>query len=674
MLLKSASIQNFRSLVDVEVKIDPLTTLVVGRNNTGKTSFVDLFCKFFGSRDARFVLEDFSTQRIADLREAIDLYAESESGRAQGDGEAAKGLLDRAIGKLPVIRLTLTIGYDESDDLAALADVILDLDENCYEAVVEATVEVAKPLEFFARYLAERQSADIAIDKYLERGFQRVFAVRYFAVDARRASHRKEVSRAVIDRIFCAKFVYAQNKFDDSSTDRTNNLSRTFETYYKTNSGDLGNENVETIDKALATVSVQLDENYEKLFRPIFDDLNSFGLDTITPVQKLRIVSLLEADEILRDSTRIRYPSGEDDYLLPEGHNGLGYTKLIFTILQVVGFYENYKRLSPQPGFQILFIEEPEAHLHPQMQEAFIKNIRDFIEGKTGWNVQVVITTHSSHIVTSSGFDGIRYFACTGEGLKVKDLCRFKESILPSKDGSTPDGSETYRFLFQYMVLHRCDMFFADMVIMIEGAVERLLLPEMIAKSAPSLKHRYVSVIEVGGAYADKFKELLEFIGVATLIITDIDSVDAADKRRRCPTAHEGAVSSNATIKNWLPGESEIAKLVALNVDRKIKGRVRVAYQQPEEEGGPCGRSFEEAFIIANAEKLSQDANKLALGKVFTAKDGTVFSPDAIRAASYEIADALDKKTDFAFDVMRLGGWRTPLYIEEGLEWLSATL
>ncbi len=671
MRLKCAKIQNFRSLEGIEVEIDSLTTLVVGRNNTGKTSFVDLFSKFFGSDDARFVLEDFSTSRIADLRESIKLYVESESKHAEGDDVAAKELLDAAIGKLPVIRLALTIEYGETDDLAALADVILDLDEDRFEAIVEATVEVVKPLEFFARYLAERQSADIEIDKYLQRNFGRIFAVQYFAVDVDRAAHRKAVSRTVVERIFCAKFIYAQNKLDDASVDNTRNLSRTFETYYQANSDDSGNESIEKIDEALANVSAELDKNYEELFRPIFDDLNGFGLDTITPVQKLRIVSLLEASKILRGSTRLQYPSGEDDYPLPEGHNGLGYTKLIFTILQVVGFYENYKRLLPQPGFQVLFIEEPEAHLHPQMQEAFIKNIRDFIDQKTGWNVQVVITTHSSHIVTSSGFDGIRYFDCSGEGLEVKDLCRFKGSILPGKDGGASDGNETFRFLFQYMVLHRCDMFFADMVILIEGTVERLLLPAIIDRCAPSLKHKYVSVIEVGGAYALKFKELLEFIGVPTLIITDIDSVDAADKRKKCPTNLGGAVSSNATLKSWLPGESEIVKLLELGPEKKVAGKVRVAYQGPEEENGPCGRSFEEAFIIANAEKLSQDAGQLELGKAFVADSGAVYSADEIKAMAYDIAASLEKKTDFAFDVMRLDGWQTPLYIKEGLEWLS---
>ncbi len=60
---------------------------------------------------------------------------------------------------------------------------------------------------------------------------------------------------------------------------------------------------------------------------------------------------------------------------------------------------------------------------------------------------------------------------------------------------------------------------------MVEGNVERLLLPLMINKSAPKLNSTYLSILEVGGAFAHLFKDLIEFLGLTTLIITDLDSV-----------------------------------------------------------------------------------------------------------------------------------------------------
>lgn len=98
---------------------------------------------------------------------------------------------------------------------------------------------------------------------------------------------------------------------------------------------------------------------------------------------------------------------------------------------------------------------------------------------------------------------------------------------------------DTLQFLKRYITLVKCDMFFADKIILIEGLCERLLMPLFIKKvdevilsiskvdeasSIKPLTEQYISLIEVSGAYMHKFKEFLDFLGVKTLIITDIDS------------------------------------------------------------------------------------------------------------------------------------------------------
>src|SRR3546814_20992859 len=100
-------------------------------------------------------------------------------------------------------------------------------------------------------------------------------------------------------------------------------------------------------------------------------------------------------------------------------------------------------------------------------------------------------------------------------------------------------------FLHQYLTLSRCDLFFADKAILIEGTSERLLLPSMIRKTAeaaagqPQLSSQYLTVMEVGGAYAHRFYDLLNFLELRTLIITDIDSVapNASNTRVEVPVA-----------------------------------------------------------------------------------------------------------------------------------------
>lgn len=668
MQLIRADVRNFRSLENVTLDIDRSTTLIVGRNNSGKTSFVNLFERFFGEDSPKFILDDLSTARIADIEQAISLQSQAQELHSEGESEKAGLLTDRAIALLPAIRLLLTVSYEEDEDLTPIVELILDLDEDCHEVQLEARASARSPLEFLKQAAQAARSDTFQVNKYLPKAFAKHFATDFRAIGTGSASaERVEVPRATARRVFSTMFVYAQTKFDDISADRTRNLSKTFEAFYKANSED-EHVNVSTIENVLETASTALDKSFEGLFKDILEEIGFFGTDIIGPIQRPQIVSEFDPVGIMRGNTRIKYLTGEGDYPLPEGHNGLGYSKLIFLVLQVVSFFEAYQRATPRPALQMLFIEEPEAHLHPQMQETFIRNIQAFIERKRGWRVQVVITTHSSHIVASSGFNTVRYFDRSGPRLTVKNLSEFAQKTHPA-----PAGAETLRFLTQYMHLHRCDMFFADKVILIEGTSERLLMPQMIRSCAEPLAHQYVSVIEVGDGYAVRFKDLLAFLGVRTLIITDIDSVDPADQRSTCRTSAQGAVTCNKTLKDWLPGTESISSLLTVTDEEKSTDRIRVAYQVPEETSVACGRSFEEAFILANSAVLSKVTGKFSTHSSFTNKLRAPLTAEEIAAGAWDIARSLrKKKTDFAYDIMLLDdAWIVPRYIREGLQWLA---
>ncbi len=121
------------------------------------------------------------------------------------------------------------------------------------------------------------------------------------------------------------------------------------------------------------------------------------------------------------------------------------------------------------------------------------------------------------------------------------------------------------------------------------------------AVGEPQLGSQYITVMEVGGAYAHCFFDLLTFLELRTLIITDIDSVspNGTGKRVAVPVA-EGTFTSNGCLKAWFD-----AVCVASRVAREIRGREddwRPAAFLPGAggDGGACGRSFEDAFILAN--------------------------------------------------------------------------
>jgi predicted ATP-dependent endonuclease of OLD family len=190
----------------------------------------------------------------------------------------------------------------------------------------------------------------------------------------------------------------------------------------------------------------------------------------------------------------------------------------------------------------LFFIEEPEAHTHPQMQYVFINNIKSIlesgsqIEGGGAINLQSIISTHSSHIVSESDFDDIKYFYIAEDKyVKAKNLKSLEVEY--KKDGD--EGVQRFKFLKQYLTLHRSELFFADKAIFIEGETERILLPSIMKKidlegynenSSLPLRSQNISIIEVGN-YSHIFDRFIDFIGVKSLIITDIDPAKPDTKK-----------------------------------------------------------------------------------------------------------------------------------------------
>ena len=123
-----------------------------------------------------------------------------------------------------------------------------------------------------------------------------------------------------------------------------------------------------------------------------------------------------------------------------------------------------------------------------------------------------------------------------------------------------------------------------------------------------------------------------------------------------CPV-HEGTETSNACIKFWFDdGDHSLAGLLAKDDAAKVKGRRRIAFQRAEVEGGPCGRTFEDAFMLANA-------------AMFAIEGAT--PNDQARCALAKLNKV--KKSDFALKfAIEETDWAAPGYILDGLRWLAA--
>ncbi|MFF5403912.1 ATP-dependent endonuclease [Streptomyces misionensis] len=218
------------------------------------------------------------------------------------------------------------------------------------------------------------------------------------------------------------------------------------------------------------------------------------------------------------------------------------------------------------------------------------------------------------------------------------------------------------------MTLTRADFYFADKAILVEGASERIFVPaaeEKLAARRPgeTPQHQYVTLMEVGGAHAHRFYPLLKVLGIPALIITDLDPVDDREPEIRKCLVSESGRTSNQSIRTWSPEMADITVAELLQraeTDPPIaSGSMCLAYQVPEEPGGPCGRTFEDAFALANR-------------GLFGIPTGAAPAEELEQQARSSV-ETRRSKVDFALDhVLGDHDWQVPKYIRRGLEWLMA--
>ncbi|MBV9561158.1 MAG: AAA family ATPase, partial [Bradyrhizobium sp.] len=514
----------------------------------------------------------------------------------------------------------------------------------------------------------------------------------------------------VLASLIKVDMLYAQRHLSDTAGGaRAEDLTKRISRIYATGANERGNHP----DALLALMDAEqaFNKHLKDIFEPFLAQVGQMGYPGVAN-PRLLIKSSLNPMTVLQaaDGAQVHYSlaetAGDVQLTLPDRYNGLGYKNLIYMVIELFDLHSRWLKVEDnRPLLHLIFIEEPEAHLHMQLQQVFIHKVLEIVtvEGEDAEfaTSQVVVTTHSSHIVYERGFIPIRYFRRSGDGVgqqsEVLNLSLYYQQLEPPLD----------EFLVRYMKLTHCDLFFADAAVLVEGNVERLLLPEMIAIAAPRLKSAYLSVLEVGGAYAHIFRKLIEFIGITTLVITDIDSVfgpanaaadaelaaevvaapgdddedEAAETKpgHACVVATPGAVTSNQTLIEWLPAKRNIADLLDATPEQRTQNdaHVRVVYQSSVdltsngETKAVVGRTLEEAFALENF-AWSQAVERKALNLRFKGHAGQTVDQIALRVHK-RVTSSNFKKTSFALGLLQQerDAWKVPRYIREGLEWLE---
>ena len=650
MNISKIIIKNFRLLRDTTLDVRNGISLLIGKNNTGKTSLIAIFEKFLLGKDF-----DFNDYPLVQRNNILMLTKDTP------DSDLA-------------IQLILEIKYGMNDNLGDLSEFILDLDEtlDTVKILFECSVDKVKLL----KDISDKPDTSRYISKNIAKYMDRKLYVFQNDEDLswQDRSHLVEKDLKLIKNVMNIQIIHAKrdvSSSEDSSRGKEA-LSLLTTSFFKNK--NKSPENIfSEINQKMIDMDSELNDTYATVFDPFLKNAKNFlNLDN------LKVISNIQSNELIATSSQVVY--GDNEHFLPEHLNGLGFMNILYLLLNIEIKKEHIQK--DNKLINLLFIEEPEAHTHPQMQYVFAKQISKITQGID--NLQTLISTHSSHIVSQCDFQDIRYLSIVDDAnIQIKN---FHDQL--KKEYTDTDH---FNFLVRYLTLQSSELFFADKIIFIEGTTENILLPyfmnqfdtKHLPEGATPLASQHISILEVG-ANAKVFAPFLNFLGIKTLIITDIDSTKKNIEEEngkdtisyiKCPIC-DSAYTSNYTLKHFY-GAPEIEDksfpvwYTALK-DGTLTGQnpnIKIAYQLEEE--GYHARSFEDAFLHINRENIKTVASDLeGLKNRKYIKDDTI--------GSYDLTEKiLESKSAFASSLLYKAltdvkiEWSMPIYFKEALKWLA---
>ncbi len=413
---------------------------------------------------------------------------------------------------------------------------------------------------------------------------------------------------------------------------------------------------------------------------------------------KIRLSSDLNFEILMRQL--IRYQYDEQGLHIPEGQFGLGYSNLMSIIGEIIDYIEQYPDEESHSKLNLICIEEPEAFMHPQMQELFIKNINEAVkhlldESTKKINSQLIVTTHSSHILnskiqTSNSFNNINYITIIDNLSNVVNL--HDKNIISEED--YPDPAEQInqlKFIKKHIKHKVSELFFSDAVIFVEGITEETLLSYYIDQD-DGLNKYYISIFNINGAHGLVYHSLIRLLKIPTLIITDLD-IKRTDEEKKAEnpkkednkdpeylqvTCLDTRTTTNATIQKY-KGNNDISDVPNYYIDENLY----ITFQNEIIEGY-YATSLEESLILKNYDNnILNKVIKKIKPNIYKEIIGDPENRENLASNSYKLQKKLaNSKSDFANELLYQLSIKDdhdelpvlPRYIQDALDWLKSEL
>lgn len=682
MFLKSIIVRNYRRFIEEILDFEEDVTFIAGPNNSGKTSLMCFIKEAISDKNNSYCFEDLP---LSVQKNFLELYYNELIKYKESSSQV---LFEKSIESFlneNQIELRFNVGYNkENDDVALFSKYYMDLDEEMSTFYFSLVYSFNSSLFFtklFENHSKLIDSVDLSDGDSKKRNIKKIISLlnscmemKIYYCDSNFMIKNQIEKKSDFLNLFNVKIVQANRPLDDVKDDRNNGLSSAVIKILKeTEEWDKEkNDLIEQIEKAMTNITKNVQNTTDRaLVEPLKQIEKTTGHEKTQITLSLSTKSS-DLERFIIETMEAVY--NVDGFQLSENSQGLGYSNLIFIHLLLedfVGKLDNTK-------VNLFIVEEPESHMHPQMQRVFIKHLMSEMKKR---NCQCLVSTHSNEVARVALMHRIRVIRKNNTVSSIKslfDILKIDENV---KTKEQKDLIMEIREFFDFFYdIAFSEIIFADKAIFYEGDTERLYIQNII-KNDPEftdLSKDYISYIQVGGAYAHKYCSLLKLLNIPSLIITDIDydnKLIESDKIKL-------SMTTNNALKFFYK-ESQKRDLTCCedlykwkNAEKNvINGLIYVAFQTDSDS---YSRTLEEAMFC---KKLSVDINYCANNKEWKNKKSYLnwdFSIPKVDDEKQKISirdilkSMVGNKTNFMYSiVLNKDVVNTePNYIKEGLKWL----
>lgn len=446
MYLKTLKVRNFRGIKELDVNFDKKLNVIIGANGKNKTALLDairLFYQLGDIPDLQISSDDFHREKLINEDNSIT-YKQAT-----------------------VIEITYIFDDLTLDQKGAFYEYLYS--EDTENQIAIATLNFAiKENGKIAKYI---YSGNPATKKQPSSESFSLFVYHYLEAlrDCTRnlLSYKNNLLARVIKR-----------RIEKSSTEEN------FKTIINQANDQLlrQNEVVETKDEINNNLKNIIETGIDKVGLKIEDR----RIDQIVSVIKPYIPKI--GDENF------------DGFNLEQNSLGLNNLIYIATVLSDLAEQHNEDKTT----MCSLLIEEPEAHLHPQLQV----NLYKFIK-KTSESSQVFITTHSPTLTSKIPLDNLILLDEMAYNIGECFKERVAENIIYDKKINkkiTDNHLETEKNkLIRYLDVTKSQLFFSDGVLLVEGISETLMLNTFSRLKDKELEKHRIEVVNVGTTAFSQF-------------------------------------------------------------------------------------------------------------------------------------------------------------------------